>query len=167
MPKEGTVWQGTPHCLSLFQTMFALRYDEALERSLPTTMIARVAEAVRDLAAVPAQAPHEELARHVLAGVESAFDDEFVTWCVVQGGAWLRSATALHWQARLERALLQRHLALDHNGSEDAINVMVESVSRASVDFLTTSVTGLRPSSRSSALAICAVVLGTAPEVPS
>lgn len=145
--------------------------DEVLESALPTAMITRVAAAVQALAMddnaeqtliTATDTSFEHRAVQALASIETAFDDKFMTWCVVQGGAWLRAAMALHWQVRIERALLQRHFELEHDGSRDAVNVMVESVSRAAVDLLTTSVVGLCPSSRTSALTMCKVVLETA-----
>lgn len=132
--------------------------DPLLDRTVPSAMIMRVTEAVHRLAGLSRDASTDR-ACEALTAVEAAFDNKFVTWCTVQGGAWLRAASALHWQARLERALLQRHVTLDPAGAEDAAAIMAESVSRASLDLLTTAVAGLCSSSRTSALAICDVIL--------
>ena len=148
--------------------------DSAVDLGLSSTrMILKTTNAIHDLTLndihVPTEYNHEQTrdnASRALLALETTFDSDFITWCVVQGGAWLAAITKLHWQTRLEGAVLRKHLSStsDTGGTnassiDDAYLVMIESISRAAIDFLSLAVLTVHPSSRTAATAISDVVL--------
>ena len=106
-------------------------------------------------------------ARRVLANLETAFDNAFVTWCMVQGETWLSAATALHWKIRSEGAALRQQLLTldadadddDEDALHDAHMVMIERVSQTAVKFLTLAVSAVCASERVSARVLALAAL--------
>jgi hypothetical protein len=131
---------------------------DANAANLPS--ILRVAETIMELTQCAELARSEAgpAARRVLANLEAAFDNAFVTWCMVQGETWLSAAIALHWKIRCEGATLREfHANADANedADEDALHdahmVMIEAVSQTAVTFLTLAVSAVCACERVSA----------------
>ena len=120
--------------------------------------ILRVTETILELTQCAELARSEAgpAARRVLANLEAAFDNAFVTWCMVQGETWLSAAIALHWKIRCEGATLREfHANVNEDADEDALHdahmVMIEAVSQTAVTFLTLAVSAVCACERVSA----------------
>ena len=108
--------------------------------------VQRLADAVRALAANDAAVEIGSLSEACVS-LEAAMDGALIAWCIVQGGAWLSSVMKLHWQVKLEGALLRRSASSTALPS-DLYDAFVESVSQASIDFLVQVLRMRQPSAR-------------------
>ncbi len=143
----------------------------------PTDMLLCVNAALRALLLhVHSEGPDDVVVHGVqsaLVQLESVFTHAFMTWVVVQGPAWHSAVTKLHWSARLEGSLFRQVVAtaeaqvaaattVTSTRTSDAVQVLLESISTASTDFLTLALVATAPNTRAAALALTAAMDGTA-----